>query len=1288
MERRHLTTIMYLAMVIAALPWGNLAFAGAGVGSSTNSAGTPIQIPTYYANSPAGTWTDWTGAIHNSGMALRKFVDGLPGVPGLTSYNAGTGYTNGANDLGQYMPLGVPDKNAYPGSDYYEIAIVEYAEKMHSDLPNPTALRAYVQLETPANAGVSKHVALNYPDGSPILDANGVQVYGIDNPHYLGPIINATRGTPVRIKYTNYLPTGHFNATTGQRNGDLFIPVDKTLMSSGAGPLDANGNPCDNTVTPNNCAVYTENREVIHLHGGDTPWISDGTPSQWTVPRGEVTPFKVGPSYENVPDMPIPGEGSGTLYYNNGESARLMFYHDHVLGITRLNVYAGLAAGYLLNDQPGVGENALVSAGALPSDQIPLVIQEKTFVPQDIAQQDAKWDTTHWGKYGDLWFPHVYETNQDPNSFDGTNPVGRWDWGPWFWPIFPAPDPLPTGVYGDASTTPEAFGDTPVINGTLYPTVTVDPKAYRFRLLNASNDRFINLGLYIAADKTTVNPADPINSPAIALCDGSNPSIPVTNCTEVKMVNFSPGAIFPAGPNFPGGTFPSTGGLQGTGWGTPDARVGGVPDPSTMGPDIIQIGSEGGILPQPAIIPSTPVNYEYNKRSVTVLNVLEHGLYVGPAERADFVVDFSAFAGKTLILYNDSPAPVPAGDPRLDYYTGNPDQTAVGGAASTLPGYGPNTRTMMQIVVRNTAPAAAFDASPTGPLATNLPAAYAATQPKPVVAESAYNSAFLTNYGDTYAKIYTGSINQHTFDFTAGDTLTYYPEGSTTPVTVTEGQLAQIPVLNKAIQELFDSHGRMNATLGVELPFTGSNIQTTIPLGYADPTTETIKDGETQIWKITHNGVDTHPVHFHLVNVQVINRVGWDGTVKPPYANEVGWKETVKMNPLEDIIVAVRANAPSLPFGLPVSIRPESPSIPLGSSMGFTQIDPLTGNPPATPITNVVANFGWEYVWHCHILGHEENDFMRPFVFQFPAVVSSAPTNLTSTGVSSTQNDLSWTDPTPIDYLNSATFGSKANEIGFRIERASTNSGFAPIGYALANHTTYSDTTAVAGTQYWYRIIAYNAAGDSAPSNVAPAASLITVTPLSTAFGSIAVNYTSPSVGYTISNPGALPLNVSAITLGGTDSALFALQNGSCGTTPFTLAPGTSCNIAATFTPTSAGSKSANIQVTSDALVAASAINLTGTGVNGSTLPVRINLAPPVYYSTLAAAFTAAKSGNTIQAWGVQFIEPTVTLNTTGTITFGGGYDPLFGTSTGMTALKGALSVTKGTLVVGNLTIM
>jgi FtsP/CotA-like multicopper oxidase with cupredoxin domain len=1058
-----------LSMAVAALfttGLAGVAHAGAGWGDNTDITGVPIKVPTYYANSPSGLRPDPLGGpVINTGTALRKFVDSLPGLTAA-----------GMNNLGQYIPIAVADTAKYSGSDYYEIGIVEYVEKMHSDLPKATTLRGYVQLETPANASGSKHVALKYPDGSPIKNLAGIQIYAYDNPHYLGPLISATQGRAVRIKYSNLLPKGTFNPVTLQRNGDLFLPVDETLMGAGLGP--------------DGVSKYTQNRAEIHLHGGDTPWISDGTPHQWTVPVGETATYKIGPSFQNVPDMADPGQGSGTLYYPNGGSARLMFYHDHTVGLTRVNVYAGEAAGYLISDPV---EQGLVNSGAIPAAQIPLIIQDKTFVPQDIALQDAKWDPTHWGKPGDLWFPHVYETNQDPNSFDATNPVGRWDWGPWFWPVFPSQFDLPSGVFGDATTTPEAFMDTPVINGTAYPTLMVDPKAYRFRILNAANDRFVNLGLYVA-------------DPAVTTADGR------TN-TEVKMVPFD--TSFVAG-------FPAY-------WGTPDARVGGVPDPSTAGPDIIQVGTEGGFLPKPVRIPSTPINYEYNKRSVTVLNVLERGLFLGNAERADVVVDFSQFAGKTLILYNDAPAPVPANDPRIDYYTGNPDFSGSGGAYPTAPGYGPNIRTIMQIKVNAGTPvpynAAALD--------TALPAAYASSQPKPIVPESVYNTAFGTADVDTYAKISTGSINQPTFDVTAAgpQTITSISvtgggtgyklaptvniiggggTGATATATVAGGHVTAITltspgtgytsapnvtftpapggggigatasvktsatvsytVLSKAIQELFDPlYGRMNATLGVEIPFTSALTQTTIPLGYIDPTTETIADGETQIWKITHNGVDTHPVHFHLVNVQVINRVGWDGTIKPPYDNEVGWKETVKMNPLEDIIVAVKAKKPTLPgFGLPRSNRLLDPTQPAGSMMGFTQVDPATGN-PAT-VTNVAADFGHEYVWHCHILGHEENDFMRPFVLNVVDALPVAPSGLNAV-LAGQQVNLTWTD-------------GSSNELRFLIERSVNSGAYATVGTALANAVSFTDTLP-AGTTFTYRVRAVGAAGQSAPSNTA-----------------------------------------------------------------------------------------------------------------------------------------------------------------------------------------------------------
>ena len=737
----------------------NVAQAGAGFGQGA--------VRTYYANSPAGPATQLdatTGAnsvradgsglpvVRDTGKALRKFVDTLPGIPGITPANLGV------NNLGQYIPLAVPEKwvdlnGTATADDYYEIAAVEFSEKMHSDLPKATRLRGYVQLSTAKNPG--KRIALTYPGGAPVRDAAGVQVYAYDNPHHLGPIIRSAKGTAVRVKFSNYLPTG-----TG---GDLFIPVDSTITGAGVGP---NGVP------------YTQNRASIRLVGGQAPWISAGSPHQWVAPAGEAAAYAAGQgkgaSAQNVPDMADPGPGSSTLYFPNDMSARFMFYQDRTSGLTRLNSYAGLEAGYLVTDP---AEAALIASGAIPADQIPLIIEDKTFVPDNIAQQDAKWDLNHWGQPGDLWFPHVYETNQDPTSVDGTNPAGRWDFGPWFWPIFPAKNALPAGGYGAASFTPEAYLDTPVINGTAYPTLTVSPKAYRLRILNASNDRYINLGLFKADGTVRAPQLDRNGNPIV---DASGNQQFFTN-TEVKMVPaIGNAAGQPPGwdatndvqlplPKYP--TLRTNINVASSGpsraWPV-DSRVGGAPDPAAAGPDFIVIGNDGGLLPNPVDVPAQPVTYEANRRSITVGNIYGYGLLLGPAERADAIVDFSQYAGQTLILYNDAPAPTPFMDTRNDYYTGGPDQSAFGGAYPTQPGYGPNTRTMMQIKVSANGAAAAFNPAT---LATELPKAYKASQPMPIVPAVAYNAAFGTNDPDIYAHVATGTSVQPKLEYSTTGSL-------------------------------------------------------------------------------------------------------------------------------------------------------------------------------------------------------------------------------------------------------------------------------------------------------------------------------------------------------------------------------------------------------------------------------------------------------------------------------------------------------------------------------------
>ncbi len=1096
---------------------------------------------------------DYTKPNYAYSPPLRKFVDGLPGFSAA-----------GVNNLGQYISEAWPDRSSYPGSDYYEIAEIEYVEQLHSDLPpvvgtnktdgvGGTRIRGYVQIEPPGAATIpagSAHTPLTYPGGAPIL-FGGFQVYAYDNPHYLGPMIVSTTNVPTRLKFYNLLPLG--------LAGNLPAPVDTTLMGAGPGPKVTGTNLITGLPVYEN---YTQNRATIHLHGGNTPWVSDGTALQWITPAGETTSYTNGASQQNVPDMDAPPNGSATFYWSNQQSGRLMFYHDHAVGITRF-VMTGVAAAYLLVDP--AQEDALAAAGVPgtmgthpdPAHHImPLVIQDKTFVPDPVtlAAVDPLWldaANTWQGRsppgFGNFWFPHVYMPNQDPTSLSGANALGRWDYGPWFWP----PWPVPAGsTPPQLSAVPEAFMDTPVVNGTAYPHWEVQPAKYRLRILNACNDRMLNLQLYVA---------DP-NGHAIDISGSSVP--PGTGFgTEVAMI---PAVTNPA-IAFPPAWLTHTAGMLPD---VLDARPGGVPNPALRGPAMIQIGTEGGVLPGPVVQWNTPVGYEQNKRNIVVLNVSTKTLFIAPAERADVIVDFSKFAGKTVILYNDAPAPVPASDPRNDLYTGAPDLSITGGgeyqggSPSTLPGYGPNTRTILQFRVAagpdSSAPPDDYDPVMLSALqnpAGGLPAIFKATQDMPVVPQHAYDAisypgGAITNLlGDNFSRIQDTS-------------LTFTPYGSSSPATQS--------MQSKAIQELFDMLGRMNATLGIELPFTNGRLQTTVPLGFTDPVTEIFNDGETQLWKITHNGVDSHGIHFHLFNVQVINRVGWDGAIRPADPNELGWKDTVRMNPLEDIIVAMRAKVPDVPFGCPESVRPLNPALPSGSTFGFANIDPLTGNAPAVPVSNVTSNFGWEYTWHCHILGHEENDMMRPMSVRYTSARPAAP--VLSGSIVTGAVFLAWTEGTPAN--SPATMGNPANEIGFRVERAIVQAGvqgpYAAVAAIPANKTNYNE--AAAGDFIRYRVVAFNVAG------------AVTSTP-------VLVTTLTPPVITLIALPTgevAVAYNQTLAATGGTGSFTWSIAAGA-------LPPGLSMSVAGVISgkPNAAGTYNFTVQVTDlNSLIATRALRI------------------------------------------------------------------------------------------------
>ncbi len=209
-----------------------------------------------------------------------------------------------------------------------------------------------------------------------------------------GPVIEAFRGKTVEVRWENRLPKQH------------LFKVD-TKIHGAMAPAPAV-------------------RAVPHVHGARTYSGSDGLPEDWLVPGQSA-------DYE----------------YPNEQRAAGLWYHDHAMGITRLNVYAGLTGFYLLRDDE---ELALkLPAGEF---EVPLLLQDRTLADD-----------------GRLMYVPTLE--------DGTK--------------------LPPGVWG-----PECFGELPVVNGAIFPRMDVEPGQYRFRVVNGANARFFHLYLNLAAHPTDV----------------------------------------------------------------------------------------------------------------------------------------------------------------------------------------------------------------------------------------------------------------------------------------------------------------------------------------------------------------------------------------------------------------------------------------------------------------------------------------------------------------------------------------------------------------------------------------------------------------------------------------------------------------------------------------------------------------------------------------------------------------------------------------------------------------
>jgi hypothetical protein len=312
--------------------------------------------------------------------------------------------------------------------------------------------------------------------------------------------------------------------------------------------------------------------------------------------------------------------------------------------------------------------------------------------------------------------------------------------------------------------------------------------------------------------------------------------------------------------------------------------------------------------------------------------------------------------------------------------------------------------------------------------------------------------------------------------------------------------------------------------------------------------------------------------------------------------------------------VALQPITPILPWPVANSVRAMDVTAPIGSTGQFTNVNPITNNP--TPTFNALQNFGWEYVWHCHILGHEENDMMRPIIFQVPP---AAPLNLTAANDSNipAQVNLSWMD-------------NSASETGFLLQRdispaftSPTNVKTVPASGTLnaaGEGTSWGGvltTTDTPGSgNFFYRIQAvdngwtgtYSQTWNSTllanvvsawsnPASVGTAPS-ITLSPTSLIFANQSVNTTSVAQAVTLSNAaGAGVLAVTGITFTG-NAGDFA-QTNNCGAS---LAAGATCTINVAFRPASSGARAATMAIASSNPTAL-AVSLTGTGVAPAISP-------------------------------------------------------------------------------------
>jgi spore coat protein A len=614
-------------------------------------------------------------------------------------------------------PLVIPPAMPTTSPGYYEIAVRQFQQQILPIPFNPTTVWGYGSVNHPGT--------FNYPSFT----------------------IEARVDSLVKVKWINGLVDANGNYLPH------LLPVDQTIHW--ANPMAGPRNQDSHGMSPSPYAGPVP--MVVHVHGAHTTPESDGFAESWWLPAANNLPAGIatrGSLWDQIADVPDE-QGTATFQYPNDQPAGTIWYHDHTLGMTRVNVYAGPAGFYLLR-----GGAYDLPTGVLPGPAPQLGDAAGTkYYEIPIAIQDRSFNAD-----GSLFYP------SNRAFFEGLDETEL---------LIPFIPDFGEGGPSDVSPiwNPEFFGNTMVVNGKTWPYLEVEPRRYRFRLLDGTQGRFLILKMD-------------------------------------KPLKF---------------------------W---------------------QIGAEGGFLPEPVALDQ---------------------LLMGPAERADVIVDFSTFQpGDVITMLNIGPdEPFAGGEPGVDFDPADPGTTGQVMQFRVVPLTTPDTSTPAQDLMLPSPP-------PLGP---------------------ADNTRMV-------------SLNE--------------AESETVFVVEEDGDLVFDPS--------GDPFGPSEALLGtMNADMTGN------PLKWSDAISETPLLNSTEIWEIYNFTMDAHPIHIHEVQFEVLDRAPMEGSMmqaaaaRPPEAWETGYKDTVISYPGE--------------------------------------------------ITRVKAKFDLAglYVWHCHIIEHEDNEMMRPYeVVLPPAQVSFA----------------------------------------------------------------------------------------------------------------------------------------------------------------------------------------------------------------------------------------------------------------------------------------------------------